>query len=57
MPSYLQQQVVILRGILLVAGETRGLVLATAPLSFWGGYDPEAGRVIDRHLFAVIRTD
>ncbi|MEJ0013299.1 MAG: DUF126 domain-containing protein [Bauldia sp.] len=22
---------------------------AIAPLSFWGGYDPEAGLVIDRH--------
>ena len=38
----------IFNGIFLVAGEARGPILATAPLSFWGGYDPEAGRVIDR---------
>jgi predicted aconitase with swiveling domain len=38
----------ILNGIFLVSGEARGPVLATAPLSFWGGYDPEAGHVIDR---------
>ena len=38
----------IFNGVFLVAGEARGPVLATAPLSFWGGYDPEAGIVIDR---------
>ena len=38
----------IFNGIFLVAGEARGPILAIAPLSFWGGYDPEAGRVIDR---------
>ncbi len=38
----------ILNGIFLVVGEARGPVLATAPLSFWGGYDPESGRIIDR---------
>lgn len=38
----------IFNGIFLVAGAARGPALATAPLSFWGGYDPEAGRVIDR---------
>jgi len=37
-----------LTGTFLVAGDARGSVLATAPLSFWGGYDPEAGRIIDR---------
>lgn len=35
-------------GTFLVAGEARGPVLAMAPLSFWGGYDPEAGKIIDR---------
>ena len=38
----------IFNGIFLVAGAARGPVFAIAPLSFWGGYDPEAGRVIDR---------
>jgi predicted aconitase with swiveling domain len=38
----------IVNGIFLVAGEARGPVLATAPLSFWGGYDPKAGHIIDR---------
>jgi predicted aconitase with swiveling domain len=38
----------ILNGIFLIEGEARGPVLATAPLSFWGGYDPETGIVIDR---------
>jgi predicted aconitase with swiveling domain len=38
----------ILHGIFLVSGEARGAVLAAAPLSFWGGYDPEAGHIIDR---------
>jgi predicted aconitase with swiveling domain len=37
-----------LTGTFLVAGEARGPVFATAPLSFWGGYDPESGRIIDR---------
>jgi predicted aconitase with swiveling domain len=35
-------------GTFLVAGGARGPVLAAAPLSFWGGYDPEKGAVIDR---------
>jgi hypothetical protein len=35
-------------GATLVPGEASGPLLAVAPLSFWGGYDPEAGRVIDR---------
>jgi predicted aconitase with swiveling domain len=38
----------IFNGFFLVAGDARGPILATAPLSFWGGYDPEAGKVIDR---------
>lgn len=38
----------IFNGLFLVAGEARGPILATAPLSFWGGYNPEAGRIIDR---------
>lgn len=35
-------------GRFLVAGTAAGPVFATAPLSFWGGYDPHAGRIIDR---------
>lgn len=38
----------ILNGIFLVSGAARGPILAMPPLSFWGGYDPEAGKVIDR---------
>ncbi len=35
----------------IVAGEARGRVVAlTEPLSFWGGFDAESGRIIDeRH--------
>ena len=34
----------------LVAGVARGRVLQLEqPLSFWGGLDPDTGRVIDRH--------
>jgi predicted aconitase with swiveling domain len=34
----------------LVAGEARGPALVLdEPLSFWGGVDPETGRVIDVH--------
>jgi predicted aconitase with swiveling domain len=34
----------------LVAGEARGPALVLdEPLSFWGGMDPETGRVIDVH--------
>lgn len=37
------------RGRPLVAGEARGRLLVTGePLSFWGGYDPETGAIIDR---------
>lgn len=38
----------ILAGRFLVPGAAAGPVLATAPLSFWGGFDVESGRVIDR---------
>jgi uncharacterized protein len=38
------------RGRLLVAGEARGAALRLEePLSFWGGLDPAAGRIVDRH--------
>ncbi len=33
----------------LAPGSGAGPVAAIAPLSFWGGYDPETGLVIDRH--------
>ena len=37
------------QGRVLVSGTATGPVLATAePLSFWGGYDPLTGEVIDR---------
>lgn len=39
-----------LRGRLLVEGSATGPVLALAEgLSFWGGVDPESGRIIDVH--------
>jgi predicted aconitase with swiveling domain len=38
-----------IRGRTLVAGSAGGeLVASTEPLSFWGGYDPETGEIIDR---------
>ena len=37
-----------LAGRFLVAGAASGPMLATAPLSFWGGVDPATGVVIDR---------
>lgn len=37
-----------LAGRFLVPGAASGPVLATAPLSFWGGVDPATGIVIDR---------
>jgi predicted aconitase with swiveling domain len=38
-----------LRGQSVVAGSTRAEALAAdAPLSFWGGFDPESGIIIDR---------
>jgi predicted aconitase with swiveling domain len=35
-------------GRTLAAGSGAGPVVAIAPLSFWGGFDPAAGRIIDR---------
>ncbi len=33
----------------LIEGEATGeAAILDAPLSFWGGYDPETGRIIDR---------
>ena len=41
-------------GTPIVPGEARGLALvADTPLSFWGGYNPETGEIIDqRHPLA-----
>ncbi len=39
-----------LQGRVLNPGEARGAALVlNEPLSFWGGFDPASGRVIDRH--------
>lgn len=40
-----------LKGCKIVPGKAQGEVLATAePISFWGGVDPDSGRIIDpRH--------
>lgn len=39
----------VLAAATLVPGRARGSVLVLAePLSFWGGYDPATGRIIDR---------
>ncbi len=38
----------IVRGRTLVPGSASGPVATLAPLSFWGGFDAETGRVIDR---------
>ena len=40
-------------GRTLVRGEGSGAVAAIPPLSFWGGYDPVTGLVIDRRHAAV----
>jgi predicted aconitase with swiveling domain len=38
-----------MQGRPLVAGEAAGeLLFSDAPISFWGGYDPATGEVIDR---------
>ena len=38
-----------IQGRVLVAGEAEAeLLVATEPLSFWGGYDPATGEIIDR---------
>ena len=39
-----------LQGQVLNPGEAAGAALVLSePLSFWGGFDPASGRVIDRH--------
>lgn len=39
----------LLTGLPLVAGAARGAVLASSePISFWGGWDPRTGEIIDR---------
>src|SRR5829696_5691474 len=44
--------VMVLTGQTLLAGDARGPVVALAPLSFWGGFDPETGLVTDHsHSF------
>jgi predicted aconitase with swiveling domain len=45
----------ILTGHALAPGAAEGAVAVIAPLSFWGGYDPAAGVVIDRshHAFGM----
>ncbi len=41
--------VTVMRGQAVVAGSARAQALtADAPLSFWGGFDPETGIIIDR---------
>ena len=42
-------RVIGMRGTPIVAGSAQGESLAAdAPLSFWGGFDPETGIIIDR---------
>jgi predicted aconitase with swiveling domain len=37
-------------GKVLVSGQAEGAVVSTdIPLSFWGGFDPTSGEIIDRH--------
>ena len=39
----------LIRGVSVRGGNARGVSLAsTQPLSFWGGYDPVSGEIIDR---------
>ena len=47
-----------LRGHPVLAGTASGeAVVADTPLSFWGGYDPETGEIIDRrHPLAGVRV-
>jgi predicted aconitase with swiveling domain len=35
-------------GLALSEGRGRGAIVAIPPLSFWGGFDAETGRIIDR---------
>ena len=38
-----------IKGVPLVAGEATGsLLVSEEPLSFWGGYNPKTGEIIDR---------
>ncbi|MDR5827372.1 DUF126 domain-containing protein [Caballeronia sp. LP006] len=37
-----------LSATVLVPGRARGLSIALAPLSFWGGYDAERGVIVDK---------
>lgn len=46
----------IVQARILVAGSASGPVAAAEPLSFWGGYDPATGTVIDRSHPQVGRT-
>jgi predicted aconitase with swiveling domain len=39
---------VIVEAKALVRGGASGPIVAVPPLSFWGGYDPASGKVIDR---------
>jgi predicted aconitase with swiveling domain len=40
---------VVIQGRVVVAGEASGeLLVSSEPLSFWGGYDPRTGEIIDR---------
>ncbi len=39
----------LIQGRAVIAGEAEGeLLLSSQPLSFWGGYDPKTGEIIDR---------
>jgi predicted aconitase with swiveling domain len=39
-----------LEGRALIEGSATGVaIVLEEPLSFWGGFDPDSGRVIDRH--------
>jgi predicted aconitase with swiveling domain len=39
----------IFRGRVIIPGEAHGIALVSRePLSFWGGYDPQTGEIIDR---------
>lgn len=39
----------LIQGTVVVEGRARGRLLVSAePLSFWGGYDPDSGEIIDR---------
>lgn len=46
----------IFTGRALVGGRAAGKVAALGPLSFWGGYDPVTGLVVDRTHAALGRS-